>query len=172
VELLVVLTILTLMGGIMLPAFLASRERAQLRGAIDAILSDLNLARARAISAGLRHQFVLDPGTREVYVAPFRPEEAAAAQGPAAALPATVLEDRLPEGVEIDEWAVVPAGPMLSTPTGSSAVGIGTLNFYAEGVSDSARLVLNLGRSNARGIIVDGLTGEIREMTAEEISGR
>ncbi|HTE19141.1 MAG TPA: GspH/FimT family pseudopilin [Armatimonadota bacterium] len=166
-ELVVVLTLLVLAAGIAAPRLISRWSQSQLDAALEAVRGDLQFARARAISTGLRHQFVMDPSTLEVFVQPFRPEtlEAGGAAAPEGSI---ALQDRLPEGVGVATWTVSPLGAAeVSAQDGATA-----LTFYPEGRSDSGLLILTDGQSTRRGLQVDGFSAEIRELTPDELRER
>lgn len=165
-ELLVVLTILVLFSMVVLPRFIEHHGRARLDAAADSVRSDVTFTRQRAISTGLRHQLFLDTETLELTVQPFRPETAELQDTAAQQAPAPVLRDRLHREVRVLEWNVAPLGYENATQVAGTDQ---PLTFYPEGRSDTATIVLEDGRGTQRGLRVDGFTGEIREMTEEEL---
>lgn len=169
VELLVVLTFLTLFAVIVIPNMAAGWTRSNLDTALEALRSDLNFSRARAVATGLRHQFELNASTGQIAVMPYHPDDAALGGQAGAALPEqpdVALQDNLPEGVRVLEWQVYPLG-VPQAPIGGA--GDLPLTFYPEGRSDSAEVVLEDERGAKRGFRLDGFNGELRELTAEEI---
>jgi len=169
VELLVVLTFLTLFAVIVIPNMASGWTKSKLDTSVEAMRSNLNYSRARAVATGLRHQFQLDPSTGEIAVAPYHPEDQALAGqvgAPQADQPDVALRDNLPEGVRVVDWQVYPLG-VPQTPLGGA--GDIPLTFYPEGTSDSAEVVLEDDRGTKRGYRLDGFNGELRELTEEEI---
>ncbi len=165
-ELLVVLTILALFSMIVMPRFIEHGIRARLDAAADAVRADVTYSRQRALSTGLRHQLFLDTETREITVQPFRPETLELQDAGAQQTPAPVLRDRLHQDVRVLEWNVAPLG----YESGNQVAGTEQpLTFYPEGRSDNATIVLEDSQGKQRGLRVDGFTGEIREMTEEEL---
>jgi type II secretory pathway pseudopilin PulG len=163
-ELLLVLTILGTLAVIALPRFASALMRSRVDAALDAARSDLHFTRARAVATGLRHQFMLDAVTREIVVEPLRPELLEGDPLGGQALPDVALRTRLSEEVRVAEWSVFPLG----YDSGSGAANV-PLVFYPEGRGDSAVLILEDGQGTRRGLRVDGFSGEIREMTDEEM---
>lgn len=164
-ELLVVLSLLSLAAGIVAPRFLASWDSAQLNAAASAMRNDFAFAKARAASTGLRHLVQVDSNTGELQVQPFRAEELT--QGATAqtqSLP--VLQDTMPDRVKVLQWRVEPFG---YTDANSTQADTSVLTFYPEGRSDNALLVLESAGGQQRGVQVDGYTGEVRELNAQEI---
>lgn len=168
-ELLVVLTLLTLAAGITVPRFLSGWATAQLNSAASAVRNDLTFARTRAAASGVRHQVMMDRERGAVIVQPFRPEEATMQSSTQAPQELPVLEDELPEQVRIVEWTVEPFG-YSGQPTSQNQLDV--LTFYAEGRSDSALVVLEGVSGEQRGIELNGFTGEIRELNEAELRER
>jgi prepilin-type N-terminal cleavage/methylation domain-containing protein len=170
-ELLVVLTILAIFAVITLPRVASAVLRTRLDAALEAVRGDLNFARARAVSTGVRHQLVIDPSTGQVGVEPFRPEQLAVqTTSPTQPVSDFVLQDRLHESVQVAVWTVSPVGAALSSPGGFPTGAAGApLVFYPEGTSDDAILILEDQQGSRRGLRVDGFSGEIREMEPEEM---
>lgn len=173
-ELLVILTILTLLAFLVGPRFLGARNRARLDGALQTALNDFSFARARAISTGLRHQVEIDTQNGELVVAPYHPEDAQVqTAGTAQSEPDVSLREQMPQDVEISNWTVSPMGVNSSAgrTAGTAALaGSGPLTFYPEGRSDDATLVLRDSDGDRRGLLVDGFSGTIREMTEDELA--
>lgn len=170
-EMLVVLAILTLFAFIVAPRFIGARNRARLDGALQMALNDLSFARARAISTGLRHVVEVDTQSGTLAVTPYHPEDAeVGTSGTAQALPDVAQRDQMPEDVEVTSWTVSPMGMNTSTGGTSGVAGPGPLTFYPEGRSDNASLVLRDGDGDRRGLLVDGYSGVIREMTTDELA--
>ncbi|HEU4754908.1 MAG TPA: prepilin-type N-terminal cleavage/methylation domain-containing protein, partial [Armatimonadota bacterium] len=177
-ELLVVLTILSLFAGIVIPRAITAVVRTRLDAALDAVRADLTFTRARAVSTGLRHQFTLDPDTRQIRVDPFRPEQldqTTAASAEQQQPPP--LTDQLPETVRVSTWSVSPLGAAQGLPTAATATTQGgaqnaggqLLVFYPEGRSDDAVIVLEDADGNRKGLRIDGFSGEIRDMQPDEL---
>jgi prepilin-type N-terminal cleavage/methylation domain-containing protein len=170
-ELLIVLTILVLFALIAFPRMAQSLTRTRLDAAFEAVRSDLSFAKARAISTGMRHQVLVDTESRELLVAPVRMSEMAETGGVPADPTATAppaLRDNLSEEIQVAEWSVSPLG--MAQENARAAVQTGTpLVFYPEGQSDSARVVLEDSSGARRGLLVDAFTGEIRELSPEEL---
>jgi len=167
-ELLVVMTILVLFAGIIIPRFASTSRRQRLDGALEALRSDLTFAKARAVSTGLRHQFMLDTSTGEVVVEAFRPEEAAGTTGSAQTESEPAHRNQLPEDVRVVRFSVSPVGAQTGTSAGGNVASENSpLVFYPEGTSDRAVVVLEERGGTQRGLLVDGMTGEIRELDAE-----
>jgi type II secretory pathway pseudopilin PulG len=170
-ELLLVLTILSLFAVIAIPRVASAVLRTKLDAAFEAVRGDLAFTRARAVSTGLRHQFVMDTGTGEIAVEPFRPEALDAASAPVQPEQSVVLRDTLPESVTVATWTVSPLGAMLQPGGAAGAPGTeaAPLVFYPEGNCDDAILILEGPQGARRGLRVDGFSGEIREMQPEEL---
>jgi prepilin-type N-terminal cleavage/methylation domain-containing protein len=173
-ELMIVLTILALLGVLALPRMAHVLASSRLDATVEAVRDDLAFAKARAISTGMRQQVLVDPETRELVVLPYRMAEMASQTSttvdPNAAAPPS-LRDNLPEQVQVVEWSVSAIGGEQSTAGG--AVQTGTpIVFYPEGYGDAARVVLEDSSGSRRGLLVDSFTGEIREMTPEELENR
>ncbi|MFN3650685.1 MAG: hypothetical protein ACK47B_14005 [Armatimonadota bacterium] len=175
-ELLVVLTILTLFAGIVMPRLASALIRSHLEVAIERVQSGFSYTRARAVATGLRHQVAFNAQTREIVAEPFRPE--LTTQGATTTVrdddpslqPA--LRTTLPEEVQVVEWTVIPmeAGMQGGRTTYSTSTADAPLVSYPEGMGDSARVVLEDEEGRRRGVILDGFTGEIRELEPEELS--
>lgn len=163
-ELLVVLSLLGLSAGIVVPRFLSTWDGAQLNAAASAVRSDFAFAKARAASTGLRHLVQVDSSTGELQVQPFRPEDLT--QGAAQVQSVPVLQDSMPDRVKVLQWRVEPFG---YTDANSTQADTNVLTFYPEGRSDNALLVLESAGGQQRGVQVDGYTGEVRELNAQEI---
>lgn len=176
-EVLVVLTILSLFAFLALPRFANSLMQNRLDATVSQIRDDLRFARTRAIATGIRHQVILDPQTRELVVLPYRPEEdsgtgAGAGGGGAAQVePEPVLRNQVPEEVRVVEWNVSPLGYENAPNARASLQQEATpLVFYPEDRSDSAILVLESEDGRRAGLAVDPTTGEIRDLTEEELA--
>lgn len=167
---LVVLAILTLFAFLVVPKFIGSRNRARLDSALQMALNDLSFARARAISTGLRHQVVMDTQSGELVVAPYHPEDAEVRTASTAPQQDVALRDAFPEDVAISSWTVSPMGVNTQTAGTSGTAGDGPLTFYPEGRGDDATLVLRDGDGDRKGLLVDGYSGVIREMTDTELA--
>lgn len=174
-ELLVVLTILALFAFIAIPRFVTALGRARLDGVMSSLRSDLQFARSRAIATGRRMQVAMDPDTRELVVLPVRFEELEGTAGSQnGAEPEPALREQFPQWLTVTAWELAPLGFDSSAPGGAGApLGTGSpdspLTFYPEGRSDGARILVEDADKNVRGLIVDPLTGEIRELTPEEL---
>lgn len=164
---LVVLMILALFALIALPRFAATLLRSRLDAAVDAVRGDLHFTRARAIATGRRHQFVLDQNARELIVQPYQPERENAS-GVSIQQPDIPLRDRLPEEVKVVEWTVAPIGYEQNEQGAGGGQDL-PLVFYPEGNSDGAMLILEDGQGTRRGLRVEPMTGEVRDMTPEEL---
>jgi type II secretory pathway pseudopilin PulG len=177
-ELMVVLTILVLFTGIVIPSLARAYTHTRTESAVQAVLTDLHYARARAVATGLRHEFTLDPDTLEIAVGVFHPDEmdptVTGGAGGQAPLSDVTLRDRLPDGLRIIEWSVSPmeAGPALGTSRPGTQAEATSLVFYPEGTCDSALLVFEDIGGERRGVRVDPSTGVIRELTREELQGQ
>lgn len=167
IEMLVVLSLLTLAVGVVVPRFLAGWDSAQLSSAASAMRNDFAFAKARAASTGLRHLVVIDSSTGELQVQPFRPEEMTQTTANQANQSQPVLQDAVPERVKVAEWRVEPFGYMDGSAANQQNQDV--LTFYPEGRSDNALLVLESAGGQQRGVEVDGTTGEVRELNAQEI---
>jgi len=166
-ELLVVLSLLSLAVGIIVPRFLTGWDSAQLGAAASAVRNDFAFAKARAASTGLRHQVLVDNATGELLVQPFRPEESVQAGNSQVVQSVPVLQDSLPERIKVTQWRVEPFGYSDTSTTTQADTSV--LTFYPEGRSDNALLVLESSGGQQRGVQVDGYTGEVRELNAQEI---
>jgi prepilin-type N-terminal cleavage/methylation domain-containing protein len=170
-ELLVVLAILTLLAFIVGPRLLGARNRVRLDEAVQLVLNDLSFAKARAISTGLRHQVEVNTQTGELIVLPYHPEEATTgAVSVNQAEPDVALREQMPEDIEITSWEVSPMGLNTGTTGSSAQAGFGPLTFYPEGRGDNASLVLRNPDGDRKGVLVDGYSGTIREMTEDELA--
>ena len=167
-ELLLVLTILSLLALVALPRFISAVSSSRLRSGLDAARDGLSYARSRAIATGLRHQFMVDAQSGEIVIEPFHPDEAVNAGAPAPE-PDVALRDQLPEEIRVAEWRVAPLGMGQGQGAEAALEGGGPLVFYPEGQSDSAVLILEDREGERRGVSVDGFTGEIRELERDEI---
>lgn len=167
-ELMITIFILVLFGIMVMPRFVEATYRQKLDSAMNKVRSDLDYARARSISTGLRHQFQLSQDTGQIKVMPFRPEEQTGDQANAAAsVPEQTLNDRLSGDVKVVQWEVTPMAGVETTKYGTDV-----MTMYPEGVSDSALLVLEDGGGNRRGLQLNGFNGELRELTTDEIPKR
>ncbi|MCC2669330.1 MAG: hypothetical protein K0Q72_1801 [Armatimonadetes bacterium] len=166
-EMLVVITLLTLFAGIVAPRFIASWSGAQMNAAVSAVRNDFAFARARAASTGLRHQVMIDSSSGELIVQPFRPEQASNPQAAATAGADYALQDKMPPRITVVDWQVSPLG--YDTQGAGAQAQSDVLTFYPEGRSDSALVVLEGADGRQRGVQVDGFTGEVRELTEEEL---
>jgi len=164
----VVIAILALFAVLVAPRMVGGLFTAQLDVAIQAVREDLEFARSRSISSGLRHQFYLDAETREVLVQAYRPEEALQ-QTPTGLTDDFVLRDRLPREVSVHTWTVAPMSVSEQQPAGGAT---NVLTLYPEGRSDDAVIILEGDDGERRGLILSGYTGELRELTPEETAGR
>ena len=171
-ELLVVLTILALIAFIAIPRFLAVLGTTRMDAQVANLRSDLLFARARAIATGRRIQVAMDPESRELVVLPYRAEEdTGTTAGPATDAPEPFLREVYPEWLQLTEWEVSPLGFNVSLPGGAGGVSQSgaPITFYPEGRSDAARILLEDAEGTRRGLLVDPVTAEIREMEAEEL---
>jgi hypothetical protein len=64
------------------------------------------------------------------------------------------------------QWRVEPFGYTDASTTQTNS---DVLTFYPEGRSDNALLVLESAGGQQRGVQVDGYTGEVKELNAQEI---
>ena len=174
-ELMLVLAILVLFAGIVAPKVANSIMRAKLDSAFDAVRTDLVYTRDRAVGTGIRHQFVLDPSSLDIVVQAYHPEEQMGATPTSTAnnsqqadLP---LKDHLSSEIRVARWEIAPLGSDPSRPTTQFGQqgGATPLVFYPEGNGDSATLVLEDEAGRQRGLQVNGFTGEIRELSPEEL---
>jgi type II secretory pathway pseudopilin PulG len=168
-ELMVVIAILTMFALLATPRVLSGIFSSKLDVGLHAVRENLEFARSRTIASGLRHQFYLDAETREMLVQAFRPEETLS-QNPTGLTDDFVLRDRLPREVTVQTWTVSP----MAVPAAGSGAQLGThmLTLYPEGRSDDAVVVLQSDDGERRGLLLNGFTGELREMTSEELAGR
>ena len=74
-ELVVVITLLLVIAAISGVRVLQAMSRPRVEDARAKLRSDLEFTRARAISTGLRHMFLLDSSTGKVAVQAFHPDE-------------------------------------------------------------------------------------------------
>lgn len=161
-ELLVVITLLTLAVGIVAPNFMSGWSTAQINSAATAIRNDLQFARTRAAASGVRHQLMIDKEAGTLIVQPFRPDELTGSTGSQQAgqeLP--VLQYTLPERVRVAEWTIEPMG---YSSQNAAQTQTDVLTFYAEGRSDNALVVLETEDGQQRGVELNGFTGEITEL--------
>ena len=167
-EMLVVVTLLSLFAGIVAPRFLRSWTGAQLGSAVSAVRNDLAFAKARAASTGLRQQVLLDMNTGELIVQPFRPETLDNPQASSATAGADfALRDVVADRVKVVDWRVYPLG--YDTQGGGAQAQTDVLTFYPEGRSDSGLMVLEGADGRQMGVQVDGYTGEVRELNEQEL---
>ncbi len=169
-----VLTILVLFAGIAMPKLASAIMRSRLDATFAAVRSDLLFARDRAVGTGLRHQFVLDPASRQIGVQAYHPEDQlGAAPGAATTNPQddVPLKDRLPDDIRVASWTIAPLGSDPSKPNAQFGAqgSVTPLVFYPEGGSDSGKLILEDSAGDRRGMQVDGLNGTVRELTPEEL---
>lgn len=170
-----VLAILVLFAGIVMPKVANSLMRAKLDSAFNAVRSDLVYTRDRSVGTGVRHQFVLDPSSLEIMVQAYHPEEQLGVTPTSTANNSqqadTPLKDHLPSDIRVARWEIAPLGSDPSRPTTQFGQqgGATPLVFYPEGNGDSATLVLEDAGGRQRGLQVNGFTGEIRELSAEEL---
>ncbi len=166
------LFILSLLATIVIPRFAATLLRSKLDVTLDAIRGDLSFARSRAVATGVRHQVLWDAQSREIVVAPFRPEEAsgttAGGRSPEGGT-SVALRDRVPEEVEVAVWDAYPlAASGAGSPVSAQAVGT-VITFYPEGQSDNARIVLTNKSRDQVGLELDGSAAQVRKLSREEI---
>jgi len=160
----IVLAVLVFFAVLAIPRMMSGLRRSRLDRAVDAIRGDLQFARARAASTGLRHAVVADAASRHVLVQPYRPEEAEAANA-AGGAPDFALQDPLPDDINVTTWSVSPVSPPNVPAESTSDV----LTFYPEGRSDSLLVVLEDDEGSRRALQLEGFTGELRELTDEEL---
>lgn len=166
----IVVFILVLFAMIAIPRVIGPLARTQLDAAMNQVRADLDFARTRAMSTGLRHQLLLNPESGEIEVMPFRPDEALSNNSAAGTVPDQTLRDRIAPDVRVVEWQITPMsnGGMIA----AGGVGTDVLTMYPEGLSDSALLILEDSQGNRRGLELNGFTSELRELTQEEIPTR
>ena len=169
VEVLLVLTILSMFALIAIPKMASAVLRSRLDAGIEALRNDLSYTRALAVGTGLRHQFELDPDSGQVAVQPFRPEEQSTLGAGQPAQIDVVLHDRLHSDVRVVTWTVAPMAGAEQQAAPAAAAATLPLVFYPEGRSDGAVLILEDTEGTRRGLTVDPLTGEIRELLPEEL---
>lgn len=168
-EMLVVATLLIAVAALVGPRLVERLGRSRLEAGLRALRGDLEYTRARAIATGMRHQLMVDPTTGEIVAEPLRPEESLE---PGAAqqnlVPGLALRDRLPQDIAVTAWRLTPFGV---TGNVRSEEQQGPVTFYPEGMSDSLEVVLEETRGDRerRGLFLNGLTGEIRELTEEQM---
>lgn len=171
-ELMVVLLILVMFALIVGPRVLTALAPQQLDIALNAIRGDLDYARARTTATGMRHQFTVQPDTGEVIVVPVRMHEMTGSQAAGGAPQQdAALTEKLAEEVKVVEWSVTPLATGGMAAAGNTQL-TDVLTFYPEGTSDSAQLVLEDSEGNRRGLELNGYTGELRELTQEELPAR
>lgn len=169
----VVLLILVLFALLVAPRVLTSLYPAKLDTAVSAIQADIDFARARATATGVRHLLTLATETGEIQVVPYRLDgsDQIAGQTTGQTEPERVLRDQFSADVKVTEWSVTPIAAG-GTEGGGTLEATDVVTFYPEGLSDSAVLVLEDGSGNRRGLQLNGYTGELRELTAEELPPR
>jgi Tfp pilus assembly protein FimT len=177
-ELLIVLTIFVLLAAIVMPRLAAAMHSSHLDAAFSALKDDVVYVRTRAVSSGLRHQLLLDSQSGQLVAAAYHPEQDVAAQAPgAAAVDAAVpaLQDQLPEDVKVVQWQTSPTGYAQGAQGGQAAGALRQTDgvpivFYPEGRSDDARIILEGEDGDRRGFVLDGFSGDMRDLEPEELS--
>jgi prepilin-type N-terminal cleavage/methylation domain-containing protein len=165
-ELMVVLSILALFAMVVMPRMMIGMRRSRMDKTMNAIRGDLQFARARAASTGLRHQVAIDASTGELLVQAYRPEEAQQGTTSQQAIPDFALRDPLPEEMTVRTWSVSPVAPPAQAVDATTDV----LTFYPEGRSDSVLVVVEDDEGTQRGLQLEGFTGELRELTGDEVA--
>lgn len=174
VELMVVLAIMVAFALIAVPRFASVLLRNRLEAAMDGVRSDLHFARARTTATGLRHQVIVDAANQQLSVLAYRPDAAAQGQTDADSLFTVALKDSLPTDVRITEWFVTPVSQIQADGSRFAPAGVSDtpMVFYPEGVCDSSELVLENSQGDKRGLSIDGFSGEIRDLTEDELRNR
>lgn len=133
IELIVALSILTLIAGLVVPAFAQAVDRMRFETAIRQISTNLRIARRLAVSEGREAVFVIDTATR-----------------------AASIDDESVAIVIPDETTVTLTIADTEHPGETS----GGIRFFPDGSSTGGSIQLHRG-SKARGIAVDWLTGRV-----------
>jgi len=169
-ELLVVLAILSALALFAIPRFVSTMLQSRLDRALAQVRDDLGFAKTRATATGVRHQVIVNQQTGEMLVLPYRPEEETTTANAVQAEPEPALRSRLPEEIRFAEWNVAPLGYQSGqTATPAAQQDLQPLIFYPENQSDSAVVVLESQDGRRVGLTVDSFTGEIRDLTPEEL---
>lgn len=101
-ELVLVLAILVMLGGLAYPSIQGAYGGVRLRAGADSLRSALALARAHAMDEGRTYRFAVMPGQGNYRVAPDSSDYWGNGDAPApadASTPPMVLEDKLPKGI-------------------------------------------------------------------------
>ena len=133
IELIVALSILTLIAGLVVPAFAQAIDRMRFETAIWQISTNLRIARRLAVAEGREAVFVIDTATREASI------------------------DKQAVGVVIpDETTIALTIADTERPNGTT----GGIRFFPDGSSTGGDIELHRG-SKVRAIAVDWLTGRV-----------
>lgn len=163
-ELLVVLSILSLFSLVAAPRFGEVVDDQRLDAAVRMLREDLAFARVRSLSTGLRHQLQFDPESGDLYVQAFHPEnqeQGSDATGQTGEID-VVHRSTLHPDVRLVYWRVSPLGYGETATASSSTTDVFTA--YAEGVTDSAELVVEGINRRRRALRLDGFLGRIEEV--------
>jgi Tfp pilus assembly protein FimT len=170
-ELVVVITLLMVAAAIAGPRIISAMSRPRVEDARAKLRADLEFTRARAVSTGLRHQFLLDSSTGKISALAFHPDEMNNTGGAAANSEDVVLQDQLPDEVKATWEPQIGLGNVQQS-TGANTTVSEVITFYPEGNGDGV-LVTFEDRDGARcGLELNGYTGQLRDLTSTELSQR
>jgi general secretion pathway protein H len=158
-ELIVVLTLLSLGLVLLYPSFGRISQRVELSAAAKKIATILRYYRSEAVQKGLVFQVVFDGDNREIRVRPVVPEETGSgAEGNEEKDRPEKAKERypLPEGILVKEMKI---------PASQYPADYPVIEFYPNGGSNGGSFILERENSRAYRIQVNFLTGmvEIKE---------
>ncbi len=175
-EILLVLAVLVALGAVAWPSLDRSLADQRLRHAADMVRAQWAEAHVRAVATGTQQRFRTEPGGRRYWIEPIEDEHgltwAAPAGGVAEGPDATVLPPGhrlLPHDVAFDEITIEPFDASGTEspfdPSGGADRALldgllveGTVMFYPDGTSSSARLVLRNAHDRCVAVLLQGLT--------------
>ncbi len=175
-EILLVLAVLVALGAVAWPSLDRSLADQRLRHAADMVRAQWAQAHVRAVSTGTQQRFRTEPGGRRYWIEPIEDEPGLAwagpagggAQGPdAASLPPDhrLLPDDVVFGEVTIESLADSGTESLFDPSGAADRALmdglqvqGTVVFYPDGTSSSARLVLRNAHARCVVVLLQGLT--------------
>jgi Tfp pilus assembly protein FimT len=168
-ELAVVMTILSLLATLVVPRLIVAWGRVEGESALEMVQEDFAFARARAVGTGMRHQLVLNPQTGDITVEVRRIDEETTGNARSVS-ENQALKDRLPDNVKVVEWVVNPLTASTALNRSGATTAADAVVCYPEGRTDDATLILEDKQGRRSGVRLDGYTGELRALTAEELA--
>lgn len=176
-ELVLVLTIIVAVGAMAAPIFQGTMQTERLRKSIQLVAADWVSTRATAMETGQTQAWVCSIGSSGFSSSTYSnssgltPSDAAASVVNSTGLSTTSTSasgggdfgQSMPEGYSIHEVQVSEGDTILTlSPMTSTNAGTGTIFFYPDGTSSSARLTVIDEKQRTMTVVMNGMAGTVR----------